>query len=102
MADLELEKRATNQDSPRVVVYRLRRGNSKGKKKKQSRGLRVIERTIDQIARANESFWTTYHSKHDLSNREKRDGWLRDLNDNIYRAARNANKRVDLVRIVER
>jgi hypothetical protein len=97
MHEIDLVHQETADGKPRVIVYRRRR--VEGRKKKGSQGLRVIERAVDQLARATQSFSSTYEQGHRSANRKKKDGWARDLNDNLYRAARNANKKIDVLSI---
>jgi hypothetical protein len=76
-----------------VVYVELRR------RKKVSRRLRGIERAVDQFNDASNTFSAVYRSRHRRSNQKKKDGWLRDLNDNLFKAVRKARKRVKLDKI---
>jgi len=94
MAKWKLVRTIRREDGPDVEVYR--RCRAKGRKKKGTPQLRMAERAVDQLARAGQSLTTTYGARHRAANRKKKDGWLRDLNDNVYRAVRSANKQVDV------
>ena len=81
----------------RIVVIHSDRGEKwqvetiyqkKGpKKKKGTRLLRPLEKRVRLSCEANRSALETYEKRHKKSNRKRRDGWLRDLNYNLYRAA---------------
>lgn len=78
----------------RVVVKR------KKKKKKQSKGLvKIWERIARRSASANKSTADAYLSRHRRSNRKRRDGWLRDVGYNWFRARRKGNKKFKLSKI---
>jgi hypothetical protein len=97
MDHIELVRTVQRDGEPDVVVYRRR--SAQGRKKRGSKELRVPERAVDQLARASQAFTASYSDRHSASNRRKKDGWLRDLNDNLYRAARSANRQIDVLKI---
>jgi Family of unknown function (DUF6312) len=97
MDRIELVRTVRREGEPDVIVYRRR--PARGRKKRGSKQLRMAERAVDQMARAGQALTGTYSERHRYSNRRKKDGWLRDLNDNLYRAARNANRQVDVLKI---
>jgi hypothetical protein len=72
-----------------VVVYRP----EEKKQKKQSRELRLLERWARRSAGASRLFGETYAERHRRSNRKKRDGWLRDLAFNLFKANGKASKK---------
>lgn len=78
-----------------IVLVRLKR------RKKVSRRLRSLERTVDQLTSASNTFSSVYQSRHRESNRKKKDGWLRDLNDNLFRSLRKARKKIKLDKIIK-
>ena len=78
-----------------VLVYRVK---SK-KKKKGTTGLRLIEKLFRRNARASATLTTDYLDRHKRSSRKRRDGWLRDLPLNLFRARRKATKRLKLARL---
>ena len=45
------------------------------------------------------AFGEEYIAKHDESSRKKRDGWLRDMPYNVYRATRKASQKLQLLPI---
>jgi len=80
-----------------IAVYRY---GGKKKTKKRSRGLKPLERAVRRGAIADSAFSTRYLKAHRKSNRKKRDGWLRDLDDNLYKASRRGRKRLKLRRVL--
>ncbi|HEX7679735.1 MAG TPA: hypothetical protein VF713_16510 [Thermoanaerobaculia bacterium] len=73
----------------RSVVYRRRGGKKRG-----SAGLRQIDKLVRRVARAQESFSGSYLSRHDRSNRKRKDGWLRDIVANTARAVAPASRKL--------
>jgi Family of unknown function (DUF6312) len=68
----------------------------KRKRKKLSRGSRPMEKLARRMARANIKTSDTYLSRHNRSNRKKRNGWLRDLSYNLMRSNRKGQKSLKL------
>ncbi len=66
------------------------------KKKKGTRLLRPLEKKVRIRNKANRLALETYEKRHKKSNQKKRDGWLRDLNYNLYRAAAKRAKVLDM------
>jgi hypothetical protein len=62
----------------------------KQRRSRRSPELRGLEKLVRRLGRAHRAFGDTYVNRHQQSNRKKRDGWLRDLGDNVSRAHRNA------------
>ncbi len=58
------------------------------RRKKQARVLRPLERGMRKGLRRQLGFARIYLAHHERSNRRKRDGWLKDLPRNVYRAMR--------------
>ncbi len=59
----------------------------KGRKnRKSSKILRPLERSVRCQVQNKRAFADTYLKRHNKSARKKRDGWIRDLEYNIYRA----------------
>lgn len=71
---------------------------AKAKKRKSSRTLKPVEKVVRRLGKANSEYATTYLKRHKKSSRKKRDGWLRDLNYNLHRAARKHAKVVKIPR----
>jgi hypothetical protein len=65
------------------------------KKKKQSDGLKEIGKGIRRVHNAVLTFEDDYVRRHDRSNGKKRDGWARDLPDNLAKSARKGAKKVE-------
>lgn len=91
----------------RIVIPRstqLAAGNGtvieiKGKKrkqKKQSKGVKFLEKIARRSARSGGSIYDQYLKRHRRSNRKKKDGWLKDLSKNTFNAVRKGRKRFKL------
>jgi len=78
-----------------VVVFNRRRG-----KKRQAKALKPLERAVRTLSNSNDSFASSYASRHRKSNRKHRNGWLRDLPLNLSKAATKGLKKYDFVRLV--
>ena len=94
MADIQVSKsvrritaidRTEGGPSSRRTVYKKRT-----KTPRVSRSLRASEEETRHIAEAYRTFAEDYLTRHARSNRQKRDGWLYDLQDNLFRAANKA------------
>jgi hypothetical protein len=70
-----------------VAVYR-----QGGRKKKRTRGLRLIEKVVRRLSRAQATAAGAYSARHNRSNRKKRDGWLKDLIPNVVKSQRKGIK----------
>src|SRR6185437_9643507 len=73
-----------------VVLFDRRR-----KKKKQTKGLKPIERLVRSVVDANDAFGSTYAQRHRRSNRKRRDGWLKDMAANISKAGNKGRKELE-------
>ncbi len=60
------------------------------KPKKQSKGLRPIERHLRKLLEFRADVIGNYLERHKRSNEKKRDGWLSDLPSNMVRAVRKS------------
>jgi hypothetical protein len=72
----------------------------KRKKKKQTKGLKPVERLVRTVADANDAFGSSYAKRHRRSNRKRRDGWLRDMVGNFSKAGNKARKELEVSRIL--
>ena len=72
-----------------IVIFKGKR-----KKKKGTRGLGNFDRTLRRFADAQAAFSGAYARAHRKSNSKSKDGWLRDVNLNLARAARKGNNKV--------
>ena len=80
-----------------VTIY------SKSDRRKTKRGMRILrpfETATRQLTDATMQYAQSYGDRHRNSNRKKRDGWLRDLNVNVSRAASKGSKRLKLNRVL--
>lgn len=81
-----------------TVVKRDERGRtvaresyeSERRSRRQSRGLRPIERSIRELLEFETRVLNNYLDRHQRSNEKSRDGWLSDLPSNVSRAVRKA------------
>ncbi len=78
-----------------VVIY-----NRRSKKKKQTKGLKPIERIVRSLADANDAVASTYVSRHRRSNRKRKDGWLRDALVNLSKAGDKGRKELQDTRLL--
>jgi hypothetical protein len=78
-----------------VVIYNRRRN-----KKKQTKGLKPIERIVRAVADANDAIAGTYVKRHKRSNRKRKDGWLRDVLVNVSKAGDKGRKELTNSRIL--
>jgi hypothetical protein len=65
-----------------TTVYRAK----KRKKKKGSPGVREVERVVRALGEAQKSVADTFVRRHKRSNRKRKDGWLHDLGQNVFKA----------------
>lgn len=66
-----------------ATLYRKR----KRKKKKGTLGVRQLGRVVQAGAEAQQAFSDVLVQRHKRSNRKRKDGWLRDLGQNVYKAS---------------
>lgn len=85
-------RRAPGASQPQAQVVYQRRKRS-GKRRSQSESLRWLENFTHEAARATSTGANTYLRRHERSNRKKRDGWIRDLPDNLWVAASEGKRR---------
>ena len=69
-----------------VLVYR------KSRKRKSSRMLRKIGRSVERFAEAQTKMSQEYVARHKRSSSKKKDGWLVDFGDNIQQAVKRGRK----------
>jgi len=81
-----------------VEIYR----RAEGEAKKSTKLLRPVDRAVQRLAQAQEAAATAYLERHNRSNGRRRDGWLRDLGNNVYRASRKGQKKLKLNRLLFR
>ena len=72
-----------------VLVYERKR-----KRKKGSKMLRGLDKLVRGAMEAERVYAEDYLRRHERSNEEKRDGWVRDAMYNNMRAGRKAMKRM--------
>lgn len=75
-------------DHGQIVSHEAYEGERKTKK--QSRGLRPIERQLRKILEFRSDVIDNYLARHRRSNEKHRDGWLRDMPSNMIRAVRKS------------
>lgn len=72
-----------------ATVYEVER-----KKKKTSPILRPLEKSIRQFTKGGEIAASNYLDRHLRSREKKRDGWLRDMGYNLYKANEKGLKKM--------
>lgn len=69
------------------------------RKKKGKRLFRPLERAVRYVAEAQAKSADAYLDRHANSNTKRRDGWMRDLGNNVLRASRKGSKAIKINRI---
>jgi hypothetical protein len=82
-----LEQDAAGGYTP-VTVYKEK------KKKRGSRPLRGLEKTLRKVNRAATTFGDSYGDRHNRSNAKKKNGWIKDLSKNVSKAGKRAKKKL--------
>jgi len=72
------------------------KGKRRRKRKKQSMGLKLLEKIARRSARSSNAMFDQYLQRHNRSNRKKRDGWMKDLPKNMFNSMRKSRKRFKL------
>ncbi len=67
---------------------------SKSKRRKLSTWAKPLERLQRKLLTAHQTFFGEALSRHNRSNRKRRDGWLRDGMNNLMRAQQKATKKL--------
>src|SRR5260221_4740754 len=78
-----------------VIIYERARKTKKG-----TSVLRPFERAARRLVKAQERGAASYLSRHERSNEKKRDGWVRDLPQNVFRASTKGTKALKLNRLL--
>ncbi len=78
-----------------VVLFDRRK-----KKKKQTKGLKPVERLVRTVVDANDAFGSTYAKRHRRSNKKRRDGWLKDMASNVAKAGNKGRKEFEVSRFL--
>jgi len=92
---VRLERDKAGQLTP-IVLHEM-----KTKKIKKSKGpLGILDRTIRRVASAEAAFANSYLDRHQQSNQDEKDGWVKDLPINIYRANRKGFKKLKITRLI--
>ncbi len=79
-----------------VLVYRAKKRRRKG-----SRELKGLEGLTRRNVEATHAFAKTYLERHGRSNRSKKDGWIRDLGRNLFKANRRAGKKLKIIKLFQ-
>ncbi len=78
-----------------VTVYKVT-----SKRKKASRGLKIVERLARKNAETQQAFAEEYLKRHARSNTKKRDGWFWALGENMMRSTQRARKKFSFTKIL--
>ncbi len=81
-------------ESGDMVPETLWRSKKSKKKKKGSKNLRGIERAARSAGKAQQTFNDTLMKRHRRSNRKRKDGWLKDLSTNIFKAQKKGMRKL--------
>lgn len=74
----------------------------KKKSKKKSKGIaRIMERVVHRGAEASSTASESYLSRHNKSNRKRRDGWRRNLGENLLRSMKKGGKELKLSKVLD-
>ncbi len=82
-----------------VSLYEKPNADRKADRKKGTRLFRPVETAVRRLTNAVGTYADTYAERHAASNRKRKDGWLRDMNTNVAKAARKSGKRLKVTRI---
>jgi len=83
-------------DDVKVLVFK-----KKTKKKfKRSRGTKQIEEAARRMVDSNATVLTTYLKRHKASNRKSRDGWVKDMPINVFKANQKAIHRLKPLKVL--
>ena len=66
------------------------------KRKKQSKGFKLLEKVTRRSGRSGGSVFDQYLKRHKRSNRKKKNGWIKDLSKNSFNAMRKGRKEFKL------
>jgi len=91
-----IARAGSSSDGIRVLVYK----KSKKRKNKKSRGMKEVERAVRRLGMGDEAFTKRYLKRHRRSNSKRRDGWVRDMEVNLIRAANAGRKKMKMRRIL--
>lgn len=80
---------ATNQLRP-TVVYKKK----SGKKGRGSKFLKPLEKMVQYDAEARKAALESYLEGHERSKAKKSNGWLRDMGNNVFKAAKTWRKKL--------
>ena len=93
-----VQLRREGADGSLVPIELYRRAESG--RKKGSALVRPLKRAVRRLAKAQEAAAATYLERHDRSNTKRRDGWLVNMNNNVWRASRKGGKALKLQRLL--
>jgi hypothetical protein len=81
-----------------VPVELYRKAGEPGKK--SSALVRPLDRALRRLAKAQQASAETYIEQHDRSKTKRRDGWLTDLGNNVWKANRKGQKALKLRQLI--
>jgi hypothetical protein len=82
-----------NGDAKVTEVYK-----PEGKGKRGSRRVRPLEKMARRLAEAQQIMVNDYLARHERSNEKKKDGWLRDMGNNVFKAVSKGGKKFKKIR----
>jgi hypothetical protein len=91
--DNDIRITVIRRDETGRLIARERYEGEGPRRKKQSKLLKPIERTLRNAVRFETRLLNDYLSRHERSNAKKRNGWVKDLPTNLVRAIRKSKPR---------
>ncbi len=91
--DNDIRITVIRRDETGRLIARERYEGEGRRRKKQSKMLKPIERTLRNAVRFESRLLNDYLSRHERSNAKKRNGWVKDLPTNLVRAIRKSKPR---------
>ncbi len=91
--DNDIRITVIRRDETGRLIARERYEGEGRRRKKQSKLLKPIERTLRNAVRFESRLLNDYLSRHERSNAKKRNGWVKDLPTNLVRAIRKSKPR---------
>lgn len=80
----------TNGNVTRDTLYEQR------KRRRGSKRLRPFEKAVRRITTAQGTMADNYLMRHNRSNRKKKNGWIKDLDKNVYRSSRKGLRKLKI------
>ena len=66
------------------------------KRRRGSKRLRPLEKAVRRMTTAQGTMADNYLTRHNQSNRKKKNGWIKDLDKNVYRSSRKGLRKLKI------